>query len=94
MTPAASVPSLEPTAATVLHTGRGEWQFTALYSNTARAHQPGRVNDGVVIFFHRDRAAEGQRTVVTETRGPAAGRRVVRGREAERGVVRGGSEPS
>ena len=67
----------------VLHTARGAWQFTALYSNTARAHQLGRVTDWVVIFFRKDRAAEGQRTVVTETRGAATGWRIVRGREAE-----------
>jgi hypothetical protein len=67
----------------VLHTARGDWQFTALYSNTARAHQLGRVTDWVVIFFHKDKAAEGQRTVVTEGRGAAAGKRIVRGREAE-----------
>ncbi len=71
----------------VLPAARGEWQFTALYSNTARARQLGRVNDWVVIFFHKDRAAEGQRTVVTETRGPASRRRVVRGRESECGAV-------
>jgi hypothetical protein len=37
----------------------------------------------VVIYFHRDSGPEGQRTIVTETRGPFAGHRVVRGREAE-----------
>jgi DNA polymerase (family X) len=37
----------------------------------------------VVIYFHQDTGQEGQRTVVTETRAPLAGRRVVRGREAE-----------
>jgi hypothetical protein len=37
----------------------------------------------VVIYFHRDSGPEGQRTIVTETRGSWAGRRVVRGREAE-----------
>ncbi|GBD44368.1 DNA polymerase/3'-5' exonuclease PolX [bacterium HR40] len=68
----------------VLHTQRGPWHFTALYSNTALAHQLGTVRDWVVIYFHRDgEAEEGQRTVVTETRGPLAGRRVVRGREGE-----------
>jgi hypothetical protein len=67
----------------LLHTVRGTWHFTALYSNTARAHQLGRVTDWVIIFFHTDSQAEGQRTVVTETRGEAAGRRIVRGREAE-----------
>jgi putative hydrolase len=67
----------------VLHARRGQWRFTALFSNTARAHQLGRTRDWVVLYFHRDRQREGQRTVVTETRGPLAGKRIVRGREAE-----------
>ena len=67
----------------ILHTERGKWQFTALFSNTARAHELGRTGDWVVIYFHTDHEREGQRTVVTETRGPLQGRRVVRGREAE-----------
>jgi hypothetical protein len=67
----------------ILHTERGDWRFTALFSNTALAHELGRVRDWVVIYFQQDSGPEGQRTVVTETRGPAAGRRVVRGREAE-----------
>ena len=67
----------------VLHTVRGPWHFTALYSNTARAHQLGRSGDWVVVFFHRDGHPEGRRTIVTETQGQARGGRVVRGREAE-----------
>lgn len=67
----------------VLHTRRGGWMLTALYSNTALAHQLGRTRDWVVIYFGQDGGPEHQRTVVTETRGPLAGRRVVRGREAE-----------
>jgi len=67
----------------ILHTTRQGWHFTALYSNTARAHQLDRVKDWVVIFFYDDRHHEGQHTVVTETRGAAIGRRVVRGREKE-----------
>lgn len=67
----------------ILHTSRGPWQFTALYSNTRLAHELGRVGDWVVIYFHTDSSAEGQCTVVTETRGPHAGRRVVRGREQD-----------
>jgi len=63
----------------VLHVSRGPWAFTALYSNTARAHRAGTTHDWVVLYFERD-GDEGQRTVVTETRGPQAGRRVVRGR--------------
>ena len=67
----------------VLHTERGLWHFTVLYSNTALAHQLGRNRDWVIIYFHTNSYAEGQRTVVTETQGSLRGRRVVRGREAE-----------
>jgi predicted flap endonuclease-1-like 5' DNA nuclease len=66
----------------VLHADRDGWHATALFSNTARAHELGRTHDWVVIFYERDGDA-GQCTVVTETRGPLTGRRVVRGREAE-----------
>ena len=69
----------------ILHATRQGWHFTALYSNTARAHQLDRVKDWVVISFYDDRHHEGQHTVVTETRGAATGRRVVRGRELECG---------
>lgn len=67
----------------ILHAERAGWHYTALYSNTARAHQLGRVRDWVVIYFYDDHREEGQRTVVTETQGPLKGRRVVRGREEE-----------
>ena len=66
----------------VLHTTRGAQHFTALYTNTARAHRLGRSKDWVVIYFD-GRAGEGQCTVVTEFSGPLRGRRVVRGREGE-----------
>ena len=65
----------------ILHTERGPWHFTALYSNTARAHQLGRTDDWVIIFFSTDHQPEGQCTVVTETSGRNKGKRVVRGRE-------------
>jgi hypothetical protein len=67
----------------VLHAQRAGWHFTALYSNTALAHRLGKVRDWVVIYFYDHDHTEGQHTVVTETRGPLAGRRVVRGREPE-----------
>jgi len=67
----------------VLHTVRGAWHFTALFSNTAQAHQLGRTRDWVVLYFYDDEHAEGQHTVVTETHGALTGRRVVRGRETE-----------
>jgi putative hydrolase len=66
----------------VLHTRRGRWHLTALYSNTARAHELGRTHDWVVVYFYDDDHREGQHTIVTETQGPLAGQRVVRGREA------------
>lgn len=67
----------------ILHTTHGHWHFTALYSNTARAHQLKRTTDWVVIYFYDDHHREGQHTVVTETHGNLRGRRVVRGREAK-----------
>ncbi|HEY5292177.1 MAG TPA: helix-hairpin-helix domain-containing protein [Burkholderiales bacterium] len=67
----------------VLHARRGDWHFTALYSNTATAHKLKRTHDWVVVYYYDDDHVEGQHTVVTETHGPLAGRRVVRGREAE-----------
>ncbi len=69
----------------ILHTTKQGWHFTALYSNTARAHELNRVKDWVIISFHDDQHHEGQHTVVTETRGTAMGKRVVRGREKECG---------
>ncbi|MDX1484531.1 MAG: helix-hairpin-helix domain-containing protein [Alphaproteobacteria bacterium] len=67
----------------ILHSERGSWHFTALFSNTALAHRLERVHEWVVVYFYGDDHREGQNTVVTETRGPLAGRRVVRGRERE-----------
>jgi hypothetical protein len=67
----------------VLHTDRGPWHFTALFSNTAKAHELGRTGDWVVLYFHGDDHRETQRTVVTETHGPLTGRRVIRGHEAD-----------
>jgi Holliday junction resolvasome RuvABC DNA-binding subunit len=66
----------------ILHTERGDWSFTALYSNTARAHELGKTHDWVVIYYQRE-GPEDQATVVTETEGPLAGKRVIRGREKE-----------
>jgi len=65
----------------ILHTERGPWHFTALFSNTSRAHRLGRTKDWVVVYFEQDGQGEGQCTVVTEHHGPLSGMRVVRGRE-------------
>lgn len=73
----------------VLHSERGDWHVTAMYSNTARAHELKRTHDWVVVYFYDHHQIEGQCTVVTETRGPLTGQRVVRGREQEcRGYYR------
>lgn len=75
----------------ILHAEREGWHFTALFSNTARAHDLGRTHDWVVIYFYDDDHREGQCTVVTETHGHMKGERVVRGREAEcRGLALAG----
>jgi putative hydrolase len=67
----------------ILHAEHGGWHFTVLFSNTARAHELGRTHDWVVTYFYDGDHREDQHTIVTETRGPLAGRRVIRGREAE-----------
>jgi DNA uptake protein ComE-like DNA-binding protein len=66
----------------LLRTERDGWVMTALFSNTARAHELGKTHDWVVIYYQKD-GPEGQCTVVTETGGPLAGKRIIRGREEE-----------
>lgn len=63
----------------VLHARHDDWHFTALYSNTARAHDLGKTDDWVVIYYQQEGHPEGRVTVVTETHGPNEGKRVVRG---------------
>jgi hypothetical protein len=65
----------------ILHTERGPWHFTVLFSNTARAHELGKTADRVIVFYSSDHQVEDQCTVVTETNGSLKGQRVVRGRE-------------
>lgn len=67
----------------VLHTTRGGRHYTALFSNTARAHELGKTHDWVVLFYDGDGQSERQCTVITSAYGPLRGRRIVRGREAE-----------
>jgi hypothetical protein len=69
----------------ILHAEADGWTFTALFSNTAHAHQQRATHDWVVLFFEKE-GREGQCTVVTELHGPLAAMRVVRGREAECGA--------
>jgi hypothetical protein len=66
----------------ILHTTRGSRTYAALYSNTAHAHKTGKTRDWVVLY-HDDGTGERQDTVITATRGPLQGHRVVAGREKE-----------
>ncbi|MCA9988750.1 MAG: hypothetical protein KDE59_30805 [Anaerolineales bacterium] len=66
----------------VLHTQRGTMHYTALFSNTARAHQLGMNFDWVVIY-RDDKDGDGQWTVITGRFGSLLGKRLVRGREDE-----------
>ena len=66
----------------IMEVEREGWDFTALFSNTQRAHELGRTRDWVVIYYHRDGDA-GQCTVVTARTGRLRELRVVRGREPE-----------
>jgi hypothetical protein len=66
----------------ILHTVRGKRHYTALFSNTPRAHQLHKTSDWVVIYYD-GRGGERQCTVITSAYGPLAGRRIIRGREPE-----------
>lgn len=68
----------------ILHDTFGDWEITALFSNTARAHQLGKTRDWVVIYgAHRDSGRRYQATLLTAGSGDLRGKRVVRGRERE-----------
>ncbi|MFW5685061.1 MAG: helix-hairpin-helix domain-containing protein [Spirochaetota bacterium] len=62
----------------VLETEREGWKFTALFSNTAHAHEQGKTHDWVVVYYERD-GKEGQSTVITAGPGPHKGERIVAG---------------
>jgi putative hydrolase len=66
----------------ILHTRRGNRRYTALFSNTARAHRTGNTRDWVVLYGDNG-SGEHRHTVITATFGPLRGRRVVAGREDE-----------
>jgi putative hydrolase len=66
----------------VLHTNRGPRHYTALFSNTARAHELGTVRDWVVMY-RDDPGGDGQWTVVSGRFGALRGKRLIRGREQE-----------
>jgi hypothetical protein len=77
----------------ILHTRRGTRQYTALFSNTARAHQAGKTRDWVVLYSDNG-SADTRHTVITATFGPLRGRRVVAGREHECQAFYGECEPA
>ena len=64
----------------VLHTERQGQHFTAMFSNTARAHELGHTDDWVVVSV--DGTDDMHWTVITERAGLRAGQRVVRGETA------------
>ena len=66
----------------VLHTQRGGRHYTAMYSNTARAHELGVLRDWVVIY-RDDPGGHGQWTVLTGRYGKLHNRRIIGGRERE-----------
>jgi DNA polymerase (family 10) len=66
----------------ILHSERGNRQYIALFSNTARAHEKGKTTDWVVLYCETI-DCERQYTVITSERGPLLGKRIVRGRELE-----------
>lgn len=66
----------------ILHSSRGAWHFTALFSNTPRAHQMNKTHDWLVVYYDNENH-EGQATIVTAYKGKLMGKRVVRGRENE-----------
>ncbi len=66
----------------ILHTQRGDRHYTAMYSNTARAHQMGTTHDWVVIYRDDD-IDHGRWTVITAQYRKLKGKRIIPGRELE-----------
>ena len=67
----------------IFHYEEDNWQFTAMFSNTERAHRLHKLKDWVIILAYDHEHHEYQRTIVTESTGPLKGKRVVRGYEHE-----------
>ena len=66
----------------ILHTRRGIRHYTALFSNTVRAHDLRKTRDWVVLYSD-NQTGEARHTIITAAFGPLRGRRVVAGREDE-----------
>jgi len=67
----------------LLHTQRGDRHYTAMFSNTARAHKLARTEDWVILYYDEGHAGERQATVITSQYGALKDKRIVRGREDE-----------
>ena len=67
----------------IMHEHRDNWHFTVMFSNTTRAIEAGKNKDWVVVIYQADGHPEGRCTVITETRGPHKGKRLVRGLRRE-----------
>ncbi|TWU20966.1 DNA polymerase/3'-5' exonuclease PolX [Novipirellula galeiformis] len=66
----------------ILHCERGGRHYTAMYSNTARAHELNTTKDWVILY-RDDPESQGRWTVITSQFGKLRGCRIVRGREQE-----------
>jgi DNA polymerase (family X) len=66
----------------ILHTQRGARHYTALFSNSARAHQLKKTRDWVILYYDDDQG-ERQCTVITSRHAPFSGKRIVRGQEED-----------
>lgn len=66
----------------ILHTEREGRHYSALYSNSQKAHEFGTTRDWVIVQRDDD-GAHGQWTVITANYGKLRGQRIVRGREQE-----------
>ncbi len=65
----------------IMHADHDGWRFTAMFSNSDRAHATGHTRDWVVLYFESG-GHESQCTVVAGE-GALVGHRVIRGRERE-----------
>ena len=66
----------------ILHTTRGTRHYTAMFSNSALAHQLKKTHDWVLLYYDDEHHGEHQRTMVTGHQPPFVNKRVVRGRES------------
>ena len=66
----------------ILHTQRGAHHYTALFSNSALAHQLKKTRDWVILYYDDDHG-ERQCNVITSHQAPFSGKRIVRGREED-----------